>query len=191
MRDDQQSFHDLLQRIRDGSQEAVVELVEDYGPLVLRVVRRRLHPKLRPKFDSLDFVQSVWASFFADTSRLGNFSTKEALVEYLMRMAHNKTVDEFRKRLQTAKYTVNREVALDDGTVAERADPSVPRVPTPSHRAIAHETWDRLLRGQPPIYREILKLRWQGATFDEIAATLQISERTARRVINRLLPGGQ
>src|SRR5262245_48951943 len=58
-------FRDLMRQVNEGSDDAIRELVQVYGPHILRVVRMRLSKHLRSKFDSADFVQSVWAAFFA------------------------------------------------------------------------------------------------------------------------------
>src|SRR5262249_44175004 len=63
MDEEVQEFAALMQRLAGGSQEAARELYDRYGPHIRRVVRRRLIPALRPKFDSIDFEQDVWKSF--------------------------------------------------------------------------------------------------------------------------------
>src|SRR5688572_23874581 len=70
MSEQQKDFSTLMQCVREGSADATKELLDRYGPHVLRVVRRKLNRKLRPKFDSVDFVQDVWASFFTTPQQL-------------------------------------------------------------------------------------------------------------------------
>ena len=65
MTDANDEFRALMQRLREGSDEAAWQLVEQYGEPIRRAVRRALSARLRPQFDSLDFVQLVWSSFFA------------------------------------------------------------------------------------------------------------------------------
>src|SRR5664279_4008959 len=60
-RDDIGSF---LARIQAGDEEAARELLTRYEAEVRLVVRRQLPRLLRSRFDSLDFMQSVWGSFF-------------------------------------------------------------------------------------------------------------------------------
>ncbi len=57
-------FCTLMRRVGEGSEDAAWELVTRYGEDIRRAVRRVLNVKLRPKFNSLDFVQLVWKSFF-------------------------------------------------------------------------------------------------------------------------------
>lgn len=57
--EDDDDFFYLIGRVREGSEDAAWQLVERYGGHIRRTVRRALDPRLRSKFDSLDFVQSV------------------------------------------------------------------------------------------------------------------------------------
>jgi RNA polymerase sigma-70 factor (ECF subfamily) len=188
MTDGVQEFQDLMQRVRQGNEQASRDLFDRYGPHVLRVVRRRLHKKLRPKYDSDDFVQAVWASFFTDMPEERSFEQPEALVAYLARMAQNKVVSAFRHRLQTAKCDVDQERSLNDST-AFPADSLPARQPTPSQYVMADEEWDRLLARQPPPYRLILQLLREGRTHAEVASAVGINERTVRRLLRKLHPG--
>src|SRR5262245_50351321 len=111
--DARQELRDLMERLRQGSSEAAQELFETYGPHVLRVVRRKLDKKLRAKFDSTDFEQAVWASFFIYPTHGYHFEQPEELIAFLANLAHNKLVDALRQRYRTEKYNVNRERSLE------------------------------------------------------------------------------
>jgi RNA polymerase sigma factor (sigma-70 family) len=184
----QQEFDDLIARVRRGSPEATRELVERFGPHILRIVRRKLHRRLRPKFDSDDFQQAVWASFFAVPRHEFNFDRPEALVSYLTQLALNKVTEEYRHRCQAGKHNVYRECSLDD-SVAGRKERLPGRLPTPSQVAVANEQWDQLQRGLTPEQRLVLVLLRQGCTQVEIAREVGVSERTVRRLIQELAPG--
>src|SRR5262249_61231121 len=54
----------FISRIRAGDEDAARELLRRYEAQVRLVVRRQLPRLLRSRFDSLDFLQSVWGSFF-------------------------------------------------------------------------------------------------------------------------------
>ena len=183
----EQEFAQLMQRLREGSEEAAQVLFERYGPHILRVVRRKLHHKLRPQFDSIDFVQDVWASFFADRSRQATFDRPEALVRFLANMACHKVIDAFRHNVQTKKRDVDRDRPLDQ--VVNTKDPRLAaRQPTPSQVAVAKEQWDQLLDRVPEHYRPILTLLREGDTREEIARKLGLNEKTVQRVLRRIAP---
>jgi RNA polymerase sigma factor (sigma-70 family) len=143
-----------------------------------------LNRALRPRFDSQDFVQAVWASFFRHRSQVVRFKRPDELIAFLTRVAGNKVIDECRHRMQTQKANVNRECSLDDDLPA-RAVP-VGREPPASQVAIAKEQWERMIDGIPTRYRRILELRAQGETQKRIAELLRVDERTVRRVLHRL-----
>ena len=112
MSDRDSEFRQALELACSGSEEAFCELVERFGPHIKRVVRHRLHHRMRSKFDSVDFVQMVWASFFADRQRLANIHKPEDLLRYLVTMARNKVIEESRRRMKHQKHNVNRERSL-------------------------------------------------------------------------------
>src|SRR5262245_27253345 len=92
MPDKADSFRTLMTRARDGSQQAARELFERYGQRLLDAIRRRLRHPLRTRFDSADFAQDVWASFFTGALER-HFDNADELLAYLARMAKNKVCD--------------------------------------------------------------------------------------------------
>ena len=178
-------FAELMQRLRDGSEDAARELLDRYGQHILRVVRRKLSRELRSKFDSVDFVQAVWASFFADAPNRRGFDRPEALIAFLVTLAQNKVVDAVRQRMQTQKRNINRERALD-GSVAVEAQGLATREPSPSQVAVANDEWRRLLADLPARYQRMLVLLREGHTQKDIAKELGVNEKTVRRVLEKL-----
>jgi RNA polymerase sigma factor (sigma-70 family) len=178
-------FTTLLEEVRAGSQDAAWKLVERYGRDVQRFVRRSLNHRLRSKFDSLDFVQIVWGSFFRAPERLQGIERAEQLVAYLATLAKFKVLTEVRRRLETEKYDIRREDVRDEPRGLP--DMNVSNTPTPSSVAMAKERWEQLIAGEPEQVRQIVELRLRGITFNEIADHLHIHETTARKTIKRLL----
>jgi RNA polymerase sigma factor (sigma-70 family) len=174
-----------MARARAHSDGAARELIARYGEELLREIRRRLNKKLRPKYDSIDFAQSVWASFYALPPEKCKFDRPEALAEFILAVAHHKVVDAVRQRLYSLKYDVDREVQLDSAAVTEDLD-LVSRDASPMEEAIAREEFERLQRGLPAHYRQILALRREGQTAEEIAVNLGLHLKTVERVIRKL-----
>ena len=93
------SFAQLLSRVRAGDAEAAEELVRRYEPTLRRMVHVRLvSDRLRRLFDAEDICQSVLASFFVRAA-LGQFelATPEDLLKLLATMARNKVVNKARR----------------------------------------------------------------------------------------------
>ena len=102
----------FLQRIASGDEGAARELLQRYEPEVRLVVRRQLPRLLRSRFDSLDFLQSVWGSFFRRMRDAPTeFEDSRHLVAFLARAAKNKVIDEYR-RAGTRKQDIRREEPL-------------------------------------------------------------------------------
>ncbi len=186
MADERAEFRSAIEGVRAGSPEAVWKLIADYGPHIQRVVRRRLDRRMRSKFDSLDFVQMVWASVFRNPHDICSLKRPEDLIRYLAALARNKVVDEYRRRIQKdTKYSVTRELSLSEEDLVEQSADE--EQPSPSQIAIAREQWEKFVRDQPERDRSIIQMRIGGATFLEISQQLGINERTARKVIDRLV----
>jgi RNA polymerase sigma-70 factor (ECF subfamily) len=185
MADKPNEFATLMRRLRAGSEDAARELLDRYGEHILRVVRRKLSRELRSKFDSVDFVQAVWASFFADLPRQRDFDRPQALMAFLVTLAQNKVIDAVRQRMLSQKYNVNRERPLDDVEAIESAGLAA-REPTPSQAAVAQDEWRHLLADLPAHYQRMLMLLREGHTQKDIARELNVNEKTIRRVLDKL-----
>lgn len=185
MPDELDDFQILLQRVCEGSEDAAWELVDKYGDHIRRAVRRSLDARLRSKFDSLDFVQLVWSSFFRARGRAQRFNHPKELVAFLHAMARNKVGMETRRRLNTQKFDVGRERSLDALPDQDSMTPAS-REDAPVATAIAREQWNRIMQDHPEHYQEIIRMRLQGHTCSGIADSLGLSERTVRRFLKKL-----
>src|SRR5262249_13875380 len=180
-------FSDMMRQVQAADPEAIRRLIREYGPYILRVVRRRLHQRMRSQFDSHDFVQDVWTGFFSAPPAT-TFDRPEALIRYLVRMARNTVIDAFRERMENEATHPKRARSLD-GSAAGYAPRLRADGPTPSRVAMAREQWEHLLRDQPVHYQRILVLLSQGLTQLQVADELGIHERTVRRVVEKVAPG--
>jgi RNA polymerase sigma-70 factor (ECF subfamily) len=179
-----QEFRELMSRVRDGSQDAARELVNRYQPYIIRVVRQRLSGKLRSKFDSDDFTQALWASFYEHRSEVGRFERPSALVAFLARMAKNKVAAEHRRYFQTQRRnTPERSL---NGLAARSARSVRAPDPTPSEVVSVREQLDEVTRAQPEQHQRIIELLRRGANHAEIATELGLSKKTVQRVIHRI-----
>jgi RNA polymerase sigma-70 factor (ECF subfamily) len=187
MTENAQDFRALMQRLRAGEEDAARELLARYGEHILRVVRRKLHKQLRSKFDSIDFVQAVWASFFADAPEKYTFDHPRALMAFLATLAQNKVVEAVRQRMQRMKYNVNRERRLEV-VEAGIGKTLIGRDPSPSQVAVAQDEWARMIDELPTRYQRLLVLLRDGHTQKENAAELGVNEKTVRRLLEKLRP---
>jgi RNA polymerase sigma-70 factor (ECF subfamily) len=174
----------FLGRIRAGDESAARELLSRYEAEVRLVVRRQLPRLLRSRFDSLDFLQSVWGSFFRRVrGGPAEFEDSRHLVAFLARAAKNKVIDEYR-RAASQKQDMHREESL--WTDGDRPRDLPATIDSPSEVAEAREVYGRLRALLPEERRAVLELKADGLSSRDIGDRLGISERTVQRVIEDL-----
>ena len=174
----------FLDRIKGGDGDAARELLSRYEAEVRLVVRRQLPRLLRSRFDSLDFLQSVWGSFFRQVRQGPSaFEDSRHLVAFLARAAKNKVIDEYR-RAGSLKADMSREEPLWGSGDRPREVPD--GAETPSQVAEANEMLGRLRDLVPEDRRAIVDLKAQGLSSREIGERLGMSERTVQRVLEDL-----
>src|ERR1700760_1718831 len=155
IRDEGSDIAGFLARIQAGDEAAARELLARYEAEVRLVVRRQLPRLLRSRFDSLDFLQSVWGSFFRRVrSGPAEFEDSRHLVAFLARAAKNKVIDEYR-RAASRKQDTRRGDPLWTG--GARPKEVAPDIDTPSELAEAREVFVRLRDLLPAGRRTILE----------------------------------
>ena len=184
MKNGNSEFRRVLERVCAGSEEAAWELINTYGPHIQRVVRRKLNQRMRSRFDSLDFVQMVWASFFTEREKLANFTEPAQLIRYLSTMAQRKLMQESRRRLVGQKHNLECERPFVEGSEDESS--FVRKSDTPSQIVMAKDHLEAMMRDRSEQERRVVELRLEGLKYVEIAERLGIHERTARQVIEKL-----
>ncbi len=184
----EKNLADQIARARAGDEAAARELLDRFGEEILYVARGRLRRALRSQVDSTDIVQSIWKSLFAkDAPPLQKFENSRHFVGYLAGMARNKVNEEHRRRAQTRKYDMGREEPLyvrrgDQEFVREVRGPG----PTPSQHAQANDRLAQILHGRSALERDVVELRRDGLTYDEIATRLAVHEATVRRIVEAI-----
>jgi RNA polymerase sigma-70 factor (ECF subfamily) len=176
---------DLIARTRAGDETAVREFLARFEQEVRIMVRGHLPRKLRTQFDSMDFVQSVWQSFFSTLStRPRQFENARHLRAFLAGVARNKVFEEHRRLTRTEKYAITREERLYTRRGRHQVERSlVSPDPTPSQNVQASDRLAQLIAGCSPREVQVITLRYQGLTFEEVAERTGIHERSVRRII--------
>jgi RNA polymerase sigma factor (sigma-70 family) len=167
----------LLDRLTKGEMDAAGEVYVAFEPVLRVMVRRRLTPRMRAKFDSTDVVQSAWVDVLKGFGDEGwHLSDREHLRAYLARVTYNHLVNHCRRH----RLVMQHEQPLDgDGQpgVPDRAQPR------PSELAQADELWELLVGLCPPAHRNLLQLKRQGCPLAEIAARTGLHESSVRRIL--------
>jgi RNA polymerase sigma factor (sigma-70 family) len=178
---DHDDFRSLLDACRRRESGAAAELVHRYLPHVQAAVRRRLAVGMRARFDSVDFAQDVWLSFFRAAIDRADIADEASLIAYLSQMARLKVAEEHRH--QTArKVGLGRESSLVEAAAAPAG-----REPTPSAAVLADDEWERLTARLPERERQMLRMLREGHSHADAAAAFGLSEKTVQRLLRRVL----
>jgi RNA polymerase sigma factor (sigma-70 family) len=176
-----QHVKQLLERARQGSNEALAELFASCGDHILKMVRYHLHWPLRQKCDSFDVLQEVGLALWGHSVPESALESREAFLGYLLGLARHKLA-EMRRHHAAKRRSLERDLPIEEAAKQEMpahdADPVV--------AAAEHDEWDRYLRGLSAVERAIVRGLQAGFTQGEVAAKLHISERTVRRMLHGL-----
>jgi RNA polymerase sigma-70 factor (ECF subfamily) len=175
----------LVERCRAGDQDAARELVQLYADRLAALARQRLSQRMGRRIDPEDVVQSVFRTFFS-RSRDGQFQVQEPadLWRLLARITVHKTFRQIAHH-KAAKRDVSLETS--QGNAAQDHLLSLlDHGPTPEE---AHQFGDQVEHFQKQLgdtEQRVLELRLQGYKDVEIAQKLKISDRTIRRLMERV-----
>ncbi len=191
-----QGFARLLDALRSGDSRALTIVIHQYSEWLRSAIRRAIHPRVRQRYDSVDFVQSTWASLILRRRRLPNIADADELARYLMRIAYHKVFDATRETLRTKKRDMRRECGLTDLEVGQTGRVAIRdrQQPRPSEVFRAREKLARMaktLEEYPERMRDIHLRRVNGESLQQIAQTIGVHERTVRRILQRLLDESQ
>jgi RNA polymerase sigma-70 factor (ECF subfamily) len=181
-----ESFVDLMARLRAGEDAAAAEVFARFAGRLHGLARRHLDTVLRQKVDAEDVVQSAYKSFFVRYGE-GRFQ-----VEGWNNLWGLLTLITLRKCADRAAYfrAERRAVARE---VAPPADPEtggrwegIDREPSPDEAAMLAETVAQLFRGLDADEAPVVELSLQGYTAQEISERLGRAERSVRRLRERV-----
>ena len=188
------SFPDFLARLRARDSTAARDLFDRFARALIGMARGRFAAGLRHKVDPEEVVQSAYKSFFA---RYGDGNLDVVNWNGLWGLL---TLITLRKCAERVEYlrAACRDVGREAGPYAGPDGPVWPdpagREPTPYEAAVLTETVDRLLNGLDESERPVVELSLEGYSTQEISERLNRSERTVRRIrerVRRRLEEGQ
>ncbi|MCS6851863.1 MAG: sigma-70 family RNA polymerase sigma factor [Gemmataceae bacterium] len=175
----------LLESFQAGDPDAARRLFDGYVDRLLPLARRRLSQRLASRVDAEDIVQSVFRTFFKRL-KAGRFriDDQDDLCKLLVRITVHKTLRQIAFH-KAAKRDPSLEAGQGTGSV-DHLRHLLDQEPTPEAQVAFLDELESFLSQLRPQEREILELRMQGYSNEEIAQKLGIYDRKIRRVIERV-----
>lgn len=178
---------ELLARWQAGDEQAAQTLFVRYFARLYGLVRAHLQQRSSARFDADDVVQSAFGSFFRG-ARDGQFVLQRAgdLWNLLAAIALHKIQHQF-ERHTAGKRAVQREQlsGMLDEVLQGDLSP-LARDPSPQDAAMLIDELEHLLSPLSEIQRQIVEMRLDGFTLDEIAVEVRRSQRTVRRTMEQI-----
>jgi RNA polymerase sigma-70 factor (ECF subfamily) len=174
------AFQEFIRRIRNGDEQAAIELVRTYEPAIRRAARVRLvDTRLQRLFDSMDISQSVFASFFVRAA-LGQYDLEkpEQLLKLLVTMSRKKLIDHAREH-GAARRDFRREQGDKSVDLLADADNN------PARHAAARDMLEACRAKLSPQERELADRRAAGQGWEQIAAALGGTAEARRKELSR------
>lgn len=78
----------LMERIREGDDNAVRQLLEDYNPPLVHAIVKMMPLKLKQKCDPDEIAIEIWRDFLSERCLNLNLNRPEELISLLTRVAH-------------------------------------------------------------------------------------------------------
>jgi RNA polymerase sigma-70 factor, ECF subfamily len=172
-----------------GDEDVVHEFWVAYAPALERIAKRRMNPALQQRLGPEDILQSVCRTFIR-RGRKGEYQldSSEELWRLLCAITLTKVRQHARFHLRKRRG-MNREVSLEgeraDGS-AGLPDRAVARGPAPAEAAEFADQVDHLFAGLDEEEQQLVQLRLEGLDGPTIAGKMGCSERTVRRLLERV-----
>ncbi len=180
---EENAFLELIDRVRDGDQEAAAQLVQTYAPAVRRAVKVQLRDRrLRRQFDSMDVCQSVLGAFFVRAA-LGQFDlqTPTDLCNLLATMVRNKV------RTRARRPAVTRQVDFGTPGAPDAESKLLDAQPSPSTQLANRDLLEMVRRQLSPDERALAEQRALGRTWQQLAQERGVSPEALRKQYTRAL----
>jgi RNA polymerase sigma-70 factor, ECF subfamily len=165
---------------------AASELVLRYTPELLALITGRMQQRLQQRLAPEDILQEVFLSFCARQQR-GEFdlANRDQFLSLIVTIALNKICSAARRE-RRQRRDVRRERPLESGSDERPGiDPADHRAPPDVATEIAEEV-ESLVGRLPLECREVVLLRLEGQTVEEIARKIDRTPRTVERRLERV-----
>ena len=177
---------ELLQKWRDGDEDAATVLFDRYVNRLVALARNRLSERMKRRVEPEDVVQSAYRSFFRKAGDQRYSLEKRG---DLWRLLAAITVSKVRGQVEfhTAKKRgVYTEESHGKASTFGVPPEAVVRDPSPDDAAAVIEELNRVMQGLGTLQQRVLELALQNHETPDICAEVYRSERTVRRILQQI-----
>ncbi len=182
-----QDWDRMISGLREGDQEACSDFWNRFGPMLENVAVKQLSDRLQRRVGADDVVQSACRTFFRRVSS-GQFDLPDS--DSLWRLMCAITLTKARRAARdhsAQKRGLSAEQYVDAATEsAQRPMELEGDAATPLDAAMFSDQLGFLLETLSPQECQVLDLKLQNHTNEEIAQEMKCSERTVRRLTNQI-----
>jgi RNA polymerase sigma-70 factor, ECF subfamily len=177
---------DLLDRLRAGDEAAFQELVDRYGPLMLRIARSHVPSQAVAE----DVVQEAWLGVLQGLDRFeGRSSLKTWIATIVANRARTRGERERRSVPLSSFESDEGGPTVDPTRFTSDGAWGVPPTVWPEEQLLAAETLERVeaaIATLPPRQQEVIVLRdVQGWTPEDVSTALGLSDGNQRVLLHR------
>jgi RNA polymerase sigma-70 factor (ECF subfamily) len=177
---------DLLQRVKEGDQQALAELFSLHRDRLWRIVNFRLDSRLLGRVDADDILQEAYLDAAQRINHYLDDSTHTFFI-WLRLIANQTLIDVHRRHLGAQMRDASRDMSIHahyaQATSMSIASQLLGNFTSPSQVAMRDETavqLDQAIDSMEPIDREVLALRhFEELTNSEVAEVLGIQQKAA------------
>ena len=176
------SFRQIEGQLKDGDTQAAARVYHRYVDRLLRLARARMSKQFNSKFDPDDIVQSAFRSFFRRHAD-GHFEIDgwNNLWSLLATITVRKCLAQTDK-LTAQKRDIKREYRAGSDELAAHRE-ILTREPTPAQLAILEETLHGLTASLTDRQRQVVFLKLERYSNEEISEMIGRTERTVGRIL--------
>ena len=184
--DNDLDWKEWMTRLVDGDSRAEHDFWNQYGERLQRLAAQHLSDGLRRRVGAEDVVQSACRTFLR-RAQGGQFELSDS--DSLWRLLCAITLTKVRQQARfhgRQKRAVGQEQYLNAEGSRAAGGPVISPEPTPDEAAEFADQLEQLLSLLDEEEREVVVLKLEQNTNEEVARHLQCSERTVRRIVKRL-----
>lgn len=189
---DERGDRTLANEAVDGDRQAFDVIFGRYSEKLIRLAKSRISDRLAARIEAEDVVQSVFRTFFGRMQE-GRFHFNEE--NDLWKLLVSITLNKLRNQVDwhtAAKRDVAAEQPMSGATSSQlNAFDLDGESPSPEAVVAFVDLLEHFMAELRDGDRKILELRLQGLTQDEIAHEVGCTERTVRRVLERIKQIGE